>query len=130
MKLLTYKKDGLNHLGMVHDKKVYNVHELDPSLPDSLKRLIEHGEEAMQRAKQLDAQIKSGKISAHAFDEAALAIQAPIPDPTSCRDGYAFRQHVAAARRNRGVALIPEFDQYPIFYFTNHNAIGGPGDIM
>jgi fumarylacetoacetate (FAA) hydrolase len=25
--------------------------------------------------------------------------------------------------------MIPEFDQYPIFYFTNHNAIQGMGDI-
>lgn len=25
--------------------------------------------------------------------------------------------------------MIPEFDQYPIFYFTNHNAVFGPGDI-
>jgi fumarylacetoacetate (FAA) hydrolase len=36
---------------------------------------------------------------------------------------------VAAARRNRGVPMIEEFDQYPIFYFTNHNAIQGPGEI-
>jgi fumarylacetoacetate (FAA) hydrolase len=25
--------------------------------------------------------------------------------------------------------MIAEFDQYPIFYFTNHNAIQGPGNI-
>jgi len=37
---------------------------------------------------------------------------------------------VAAARRNRKVDMIPEFDQYPIFYFTNHNSIQGPGDIV
>jgi fumarylacetoacetate (FAA) hydrolase len=54
---------------------------------------------------------------------------APVPIPTSCRDGYAFRQHVAAARRNRKVDMIPEFDQYPIFYFTNHHSIQGPGEI-
>ena len=54
---------------------------------------------------------------------------APVPFPTSCRDGYAFRQHVAAARRNRKVEMIPEFDQYPIFYFTNHHSIQGPGEV-
>jgi fumarylacetoacetate (FAA) hydrolase len=54
---------------------------------------------------------------------------APVQHPTSCRDGYAFRQHVASARRNRGLEMIKEFDQYPIFYFTNHNAIYGPGPI-
>jgi fumarylacetoacetate (FAA) hydrolase len=54
----------------------------------------------------------------------------PVPFPASCRDGYAFRQHVAAARRNRKAEMIPEFDQYPIFYFTNHHSIQGPGDIL
>ena len=26
--------------------------------------------------------------------------------------------------------MIPEFDQYPIFYFTNHNSIQGPGEVV
>ena len=26
--------------------------------------------------------------------------------------------------------MIPEFDQYPIFYFTNHHSVQGPGDII
>jgi fumarylacetoacetate (FAA) hydrolase len=58
-----------------------------------------------------------------------VQVLAPVPYPPSCRDGYAFRQHVAAARRNRKVPMIPEFDQYPIFYFTNHHSIQGPGDV-
>lgn len=53
----------------------------------------------------------------------------PVPRPTSMRDGYAFRQHVEAARRNRGLEMIPEFDEIPIFYFTNHQAVYGPGPI-
>jgi fumarylacetoacetate (FAA) hydrolase len=36
---------------------------------------------------------------------------------------------VAAARRNRKVDMIPEFDQYPIFYFTNHHSVKGPGEV-
>src|SRR6185503_15061492 len=64
-----------------------------------------------------------------AKEELFFELIAPVPHPTSCRDGYAFRQHVAAARRNRKAEMIPEFDQYPIFYFTNHNAIQGAGEI-
>jgi fumarylacetoacetate (FAA) hydrolase len=52
-----------------------------------------------------------------------------VPYPSSCRDAYAFRQHVATARKNRGVDMIPEYDQFPVFYFTNHNAIIGEGDL-
>ena len=25
--------------------------------------------------------------------------------------------------------MIPEFDQYPIFYFTNHHSVQGPGEV-
>jgi fumarylacetoacetate (FAA) hydrolase len=56
-------------------------------------------------------------------------LRAPLPRPPSIRDGYAFRQHVETARRNRGLPMIPEFDAFPVFYFTNHGAVVGPGDV-
>ncbi|MBI3019235.1 MAG: fumarylacetoacetate hydrolase family protein [Deltaproteobacteria bacterium] len=59
-----------------------------------------------------------------------ISLLAPVPHPPSCRDAYAFRQHVEAARRNRGMEMIPQFDQYPIFYFTNHTAIVGEGKVI
>ncbi len=84
-------------------------------------------ERAMEFARMVEEAIISGKYG----DSAEITkMLAPVPHPTSCRDGYAFRQHVATARRNRGVEMIPEFDQYPIFYFTNHNAIFGEGDVL
>tara|TARA_Y100001970_G_scaffold147102_1_gene180615 strand:- start:2908 stop:3831 length:924 start_codon:yes stop_codon:yes gene_type:complete len=49
--------------------------------------------------------------------------------PNSLRDGYAFRQHVEAGRKSRGLEMIPEYDQFPVFYYGNHNAIGGPGEV-
>ena len=51
----------------------------------------------------------------------------PVPHPTSCRDGYAFRQHVAAARRNRKVDMIAEFDQYPHLLLYQPQRHTGPG---
>jgi fumarylacetoacetate (FAA) hydrolase len=60
---------------------------------------------------------------------AQVELLAPIPRPPSMRDGYAFRQHVETARRNRGLEMIPEFDQFPVFYFTNHQAVIGPGPV-
>jgi fumarylacetoacetate (FAA) hydrolase len=59
-----------------------------------------------------------------------VKLRAPIPRPPSMRDGYAFRQHVLTARRNRGLEMIPEFDEFPVFYFTNHQAVTGPGDVV
>lgn len=59
----------------------------------------------------------------------SVQLLAPIPKPPAMRDGYAFRQHVVTARRNRGLEMIPEFDEFPVFYFTNHNAVVGPGEL-
>ncbi len=84
--------------------------------------------ELMERAHRINKEISSGKREAR--QELFFELIAPVPHPTSCRDGYAFRQHVESARRNRKAPMIPEFDQYPIFYFTNHNAIqGAAGEI-
>jgi fumarylacetoacetate (FAA) hydrolase len=60
---------------------------------------------------------------------ADVTLAAPIPRPPSMRDGYAFRQHVMTARKNRGLDMIPEFDMFPVFYFTNHQAVIGPGEL-
>src|ERR1700722_19881148 len=59
-----------------------------------------------------------------------LVLASPLPHPPSMRDGYAFRQHVATARKNRGLEMIPEFDQFPVFYFTNDQPISGPGNVL
>jgi fumarylacetoacetate (FAA) hydrolase len=71
---------------------------------------------------------RSEGVSAELFRRIEeVELMAPVPRPSSMRDGYAFRQHVEAARRNRGVEMIPEFDHFPVFYFTNHQAVTGPG---
>ena len=57
----------------------------------------------------------------------SVELIAPLPRPNSFRDAYAFRQHVEAGRKNRGLDMIPEYDQIPVFYFSNHNSITGPG---
>ena len=59
-----------------------------------------------------------------------VSLLSPILVPTSLRDAYAFRQHVEAGRKSRGLDMIPEYDQFPVFYYGNHNAIGGPGEVQ
>jgi fumarylacetoacetate (FAA) hydrolase len=129
MKLVTYIHNKSSLLGIIHEGKIWNLKDLDASFPDKMRKFLFAGESVMEKAKKWDAQIKLGKVDKPFVLENAVILEAPVPNPTSCRDGYAFRQHVAAARRNRGVPMIEEFDQYPIFYFTNHNAIQGPGPI-
>lgn len=127
MKLVSYKTEDIEHLGVFVDGHIYNLNSCDKQLPDNMNAFLQGGDALMERAKRIDDQIKEGSLMPK--QEIFYEILAPVPHPTSCRDGYAFRQHVAAARRNRKVDMIAEFDQYPIFYFTNHNAIQGPGEI-
>lgn len=129
MKLVTYNHNKTSQLGIIHDGKIWSLKELDAAFPDKMRKFLFAGEAMMDKAKKWDEQIKAGNVTKPFVWEKDVVLEAPVPQPTSCRDGYAFRQHVAAARRNRGVEMIKEFDQYPIFYFTNHNAIQGPGVI-
>ena len=90
--------------------------------------LLERSGELLPRAHALEAM--ASELPREAFhSEQAVTLLAPIPRPVSIRDAYAFRQHVETARRNRGLDMIPEFDAFPVFYFTNHLAVVGPGDL-
>jgi 2-keto-4-pentenoate hydratase/2-oxohepta-3-ene-1,7-dioic acid hydratase in catechol pathway len=53
---------------------------------------------------------------------------APIPDPPSVRDFYAFEQHVRTARERRGLPMEPDWYELPVFYFSNPASIVGPDD--
>jgi len=57
-----------------------------------------------------------------------VALLAPIPEPPSVRDFYAFEAHVATARRTRGLEMEPEWYEQPVFYFSNPGAVFGPED--
>ncbi len=129
MKLVSYIVNNTTDLGIYHKGNIWSLQGLNPSLPNNMRDFLNGGASFMEAAKVVNETVIAGNAKLSPVAESSVKLEAPVPNPTSCRDGYAFRQHVAAARRNRGVPMIPEFDQYPIFYFTNHNAIQGPGDI-
>ncbi len=130
MKLVTYLKSDYEQLAILVNGKLYDTDILHPDLPISMSMFLNYWDDCLPLALAAEQVIKNGGFeNKRSRNYAEETIIAPVPHPTSCRDGYAFRQHVAAARRNRKVDMIPEFDQYPIFYFTNHNSIQGPGAI-
>jgi fumarylacetoacetate (FAA) hydrolase len=52
----------------------------------------------------------------------------PLPPIRSIRDFYAFEQHVKTCRAHRGLGMVDEWYQIPVFYFSNPAAIIGSGD--
>ncbi len=130
MKLVSYIKDDREQLGVLVNGFIYDMEVLHPDLPGSMNMFLTYWEDMFPIAQAGELMLKEGtRTSNRGVPVNDVQLLAPVPFPSSCRDGYAFRQHVAAARRNRKVDMIPEFDQYPIFYFTNHHSIQGPGDI-
>jgi fumarylacetoacetate (FAA) hydrolase len=130
MKLVSYLNNSHDQLALFYDGYLYDMETLHPDMPGSMSMFLSYWEDAYPVAKAAEDAIRNGRISqvrGIPFGQAQLL--SPVPAPTSCRDGYAFRQHVESARRNRGVSMIPEFDQYPIFYFTNHLSTQGPGEV-
>lgn len=65
-------------------------------------------------------------VPSHALGE--VRILAPLPRPSSFRDFYAFEDHVRNARARRGLTVPEEWYRFPVFYFSNHGAIFGPGE--
>ena len=131
MKLVSYIKDGQDHLGLLVDGFVYDMEHVHPDLPNTMGLFLNYWEEVLPVAQAGVQMIREGKISQRrATPIEQLSLLAPVPYPTSLRDGYAFRQHVATARRNRKAEMIPEYDQYPIFYFSNHHSVQGPGAVQ
>ncbi|MFM2386318.1 MAG: hypothetical protein RL660_1075 [Bacteroidota bacterium] len=130
MKFVTHIQNNVEHFALLINDSIYNTIDCDANLPQTVDGFLQDWDAYSAIAKEAQAAIESGAKQVQSIAYADAIIISPVPRPTSCRDGYAFRQHVAAARRNRKVDMIAEFDHYPIFYFTNHNAIQGPGDIV
>ncbi len=132
MRFVSFLKNNNERLGLFYNDNIYDLKEVGTrfnlNLPDNMLEFLWGGQRTMDLSRQLDDQIKSGNVEA-SFSRDKVNLLAPVPHPTSCRDAYAFRQHVATARRNRGVDMIPEFDQFPVFYLTNHNGMVGEGDV-
>ena len=130
MKLVSYLEEDRDRLGILINDLVYDMEVLHPDLPNSMSMFLNFWEDAYPMALAGELMLREGsRASNRGIPVNDIQLLAPVPFPVSCRDGYAFRQHVATARKNRGLEMIPQFDEYPVFYFTNAHSIQGPGEI-
>lgn len=133
MKFVSFlNKNKEQRAGLLIDDKIIDLSNgaksLNYNLASTMSELLKSWDNTLEISKQIIDSYKEGNINHENLND--IKLLAPVPNPTSCRDGYAFRQHVETARRNRGVEMIPEFDSFPVFYFTNHNSIIGEGELI
>lgn len=113
MKLVTLETiNRTTYAGVLRDGRV---------LPLNYPTLLEllQDPEGMARARQVLESNEQG-LPLH-----EVKLLTPVPNPPTMRDFYAFEQHVAAARKKRGLGMIPEWYQIPTFYFTNTSEVYG-----
>ena len=122
MKIICYKIETTNthQIGVLQDKLIHNLNNYFGNI--SIIELIQIED---YQNKALDF-ISQGDCLKHNMKD--ITVLPTIPKPTSFRDAYAFRKHVQTCRENRGSKMIPEFDKFPVFYFSNHNAMFADGE--
>ena len=103
-------------------------------IPSTLKMALDNWGTNFVKLKELDDCLPDINIQSHSVGGKPIAflmnevqLLAPVPDPQSFRDFYAFEQHVRAARKLRGLEMHPDWFRIPIFYFSNPVAIYGHG---
>ncbi|MGD6843352.1 fumarylacetoacetate hydrolase family protein [Bacillus infantis] len=127
MKFITFQKqDGSVRSGWLEGNAAIDMHEASKGvLPKTLLAFLENHPFFMEQIESHPEWKKSGS-GAYPLEEVTL--KAPLPCPKSFRDFYAFEEHVKTARENRGLEMIKEWYELPVFYFSNHLAIKGTGE--
>ena len=117
MKLVTYKIKNIktHQIGVIKNDIIFNLNNLFGNI--GLVDLIQ----LENYQSRINTVICEKNIIKHKLSN--ITLLPPIPKPNSFRDAYAFRQHVETCRRNRGAEMIKEFDEFPVFYFSNHNSM-------
>ena len=120
MKLVTFvTPDGDTQAGVVRDNQIIALDY--PSLLELLRD--PEGLAGARAAYEEEGSTYRALGITYSIDEVSL--RAPIPDPPTLRDFYAFEQHVRAARFKRNAEMIPEWYEIPTFYFSNTSEIYG-----
>jgi len=120
MKFITYLYDGKERSGILKEDKVIDLNESsNGKIPTDLLSVLENYEVYKNELVELTGE---------GIPLSSVQLRAPLPRPSSIRDFYAFEEHVKTARGRRGLEIIPEWYEVPVFYFTNHRAVIGPED--
>src|SRR3954463_12766207 len=99
MKLVTYLKDEHEQIGVLINRRIYDMEVLHPDLPNSMNMFLTYWEESFAVAQAGELMLREGsRTSNKGIAVETVQLLSPVPFPASCRDAYAFRQHVATAR--------------------------------
>lgn len=125
MKFVTfYHSDEELRAGVLKGDQVIELNlASDGELPNSMGEFLKNQFNYMADVQKL---LESENVPSISIKNVQLT--APLPNPTSFRDFVAFETHVKNATKRSGDTVAPEWYEMPIFYFSNPNAMRGPGE--
>ncbi|USG67262.1 fumarylacetoacetate hydrolase family protein [Brevibacillus ruminantium] len=130
MKLVSYRLDhnGLWRSGILQGERVVDIASAVAEAPADMLALLDQWDRWKEPLHELSRQ-ESEQIQtqAQSYSVQEVILGSPLPRPRSFRDFYAFEAHVKTARARRGLEMIPEWYDFPVFYFSNAAAFHGPG---
>jgi len=92
MKLVTFSVRGQTSIGKVEGNQVIDLPASDPTLPRSMRALLQAGPVALERARAIEAE------RAVTWPFADVRLEAPVPDPSKyLAIGMNYRRHVEEA---------------------------------
>ncbi len=100
--------------------------------PDNLLEFLEEGATALRYASEALEAVAGGlrdglEGETLIWDAGAVRLLAPLPDPPSLRDFFAFEEHVKTGFERRGEAMPAEWYEIPVYYKGGHRNIIGTG---
>ena len=102
----------------------------DALLPANMREFLEAN--ALSRACEcVDVQGEGLNGETLVYDRAQVRLLAPLPNPASVRDFYAFETHVKKGFEKRGEVMPQEWYDLPVYYKSgHHNIIGTDEDVL
>ncbi|MDX1658029.1 MAG: fumarylacetoacetate hydrolase family protein [Nitriliruptorales bacterium] len=93
-------------------------------LPSRMLELIAEGPGALALAREVVRDSQLGTLAD------GVRLLAPLPDPPSMRDFFAFEDHVRRGFDKRGEPIPEAWYELPVYYLTNHRSVLGPGETI
>lgn len=123
--------EGIVDLNFACAARIGSYKQADALVPPTMREFLEYG--SMEAARKAVDERKAG-IGANGetilYLRDQVRLLAPIPDPTSVRDFFAFEAHVKKGFEKRGEPMPQEWYEIPVYYKSgHHNIIGTDQDV-
>jgi len=100
--------------------------------PSSMKEVLTREGPNLATPRQVKKEYERGRAGddVHSWPVSGARLGPPVPDPGTLIDFYAFEEHVRRARARRGLEIVPEWFQYPVYYRSNQRAVVGQDAVV